>query len=163
MVAGPDLNGDFGLRFPKSQILTSAHFLPRFISHCGRSVKKQVIRQTRRAHNPKSNYFSFCSLIQSKKRTPCGVLFALVGLQGLVCCASDLLAHPNALRFGTGLRTFPAADMSPAYLLFAVNPLRVRVPINKCTKQKNTQEGASLFGGPSGTRTRDRPVMSRML
>ena len=80
---GPDLNGDFGLRFPKSQILTSAHFLPRFISHCERSVKKQVIRQTRRAHNPKSNYFSFCSLIQSKKRTPCGVLFALAPQVGL--------------------------------------------------------------------------------
>ena len=45
-------------------------------------------------------------------------------------------------------------------------PLRsllVRVPVVKHIKNKTTQTGGLIFGGPTGTRTPDRPVMSRLL
>ena len=42
--------------------------------------------------------------------------------------ASYLLDDPTALPFGTRLRNFLAADNSQDCLLFAKNPLRVRVP-----------------------------------
>ncbi len=76
--------------------------------------------------------------------------------------ASYLLDDPMALPFGTRLRNFSAADNSPDCLLFAENPLRVRVP-PIIAPNKKAPFWVLLFGGPSGTRTPDRPVMSRLL
>ena len=128
-------------------MVPSAHFLPRFISHCERSVKKQVIRPTRRAHNPKSNYFSFCSLIQSKKRTPCGVLFALaprVGLQVTSCPASFRLAN---------LTSFPSCSWS-----VSISPLLQCV----FCKLFTSQDSNSLKGLAPSVR-RNRSVLARQL
>ena len=77
-------------------------------------------------------------------------------------------SHPycsttQMLRISVPVFTFFAKNDNQSFFI-RKNPLRVLVPDVSYKKQKKTPVKVSfLFGGPSGTRTPDRPVMSRLL
>ncbi len=58
-------------------------------------------------------------------------LFFLAGVEGHSRFASCLLDDPNALHFGTRLRTFLLKNSTPYCFFLRKNPLRVRVLSNQ--------------------------------
>ena len=96
--------------------------------------------------NPERIYFVEKTTCRNKS-------FCLVEAGGDSRFASYLLDDPNAMHFGTRLRTFSTADNSQDCLLIVENPLRVRLPLNRC-KQKRAPSGTLfLSGGGGGSRT----------
>ena len=79
-----------------------------------------------------------------RKKASHSTCFSMVRHQGHRCFASCLLVHPNALHFGTGLRTTVLKTIINRFL-DARCPLRVRVPLMYCTKNRNHQKVIPIF------------------